>query len=166
MSRNLNKKERNAFMEAVFSDPVVVFKNNFSRHSYIFIFSYIFFNVFLALIAGASTIFGPTIFLPTDSIYPIELKQSTLKIQTFLEFCTIFMFNLTFTFRKGFFFVVAFVLMFLIQCIINCIIIWNFSDQLLYVDISMFQIFFMIRILLIIAVLIILLELKFTRIFR
>ena len=102
MSRNLNKKERNAFMEAVFSDPVVVFKNNFSRHSYIFIFSYIFFNVFLALIAGASTIFGPTIFLPTDSIYPIELKQSTLKIQTFMEFCTIFMFNLTFTFRRVF----------------------------------------------------------------
>jgi hypothetical protein len=166
MSRHLNEKERTAFMEAIFSDPVVVFKNNFSRHSYIFIFSYIFFNVFLMLLAGTSTIFGPTIFLPTDSIYPTELKQSTLKIQTFIEFCTIFMFNLTFTFRKGFFLVVAFALMFFIQCIINCIIIWNYSDQLLYVGIGMFQIFFMIRILLIIAVLIILLELKFTRIFR
>ena len=166
MSRHLNKKERNAFMEAVFSDPVVAFKNNFLQHSYIFIISYIFFNIFLMLLAGISTIFGPPIFTSIDSIYPIELKQSTVKIRTFIELCTIFMFNVTFIFRKGFFFVVAFALMFLIHTSFNWTIIWSFSDQLLYAGINMFQVFFITRVLLIIALIIILLELKFTEIFR
>ena len=159
MNRRLNEKEKNAFMEAKFSDHIVVFKSNFEGHSSIFLFSYIAYNVLCLLSLGNTVIFGQLIFSPPEQVFLDGLVQNMLKIRIFIGFCTIFMFNLTFAFGKGFFVILAFSLMFTVHGSVE--IIRQFSDQLLYGQIGIFQVFFIGRILISVTLMLMLLEIKF-----